>query len=354
MIAKDRKMAVISVLKKQAVPVTLGQLLSMLGSTFVERTTRRWLNEMVNDGRVKKIGEKSGTRYQWASSATQPSFFDQRAFQSIEYVRQPIFQRTPVGYNFNWLEQYQPNRTFYLSSDHREKMLQEGRRGIDKNPAGTYARKIYNRLLIDLSYNSSRLEGNTYSWLDTERLILEGKSAEGKLDAEKIMILNHKEAIRHLVESAAKITIDFNEICTLHFLLADGLVPQQYAGKIRDHGVRIGASTYIPLENKTELERRLKNIAEKAKQIQDPFETSFFLLTHLAYLQAFIDVNKRSSRLGSNIPLIQHNLVPLSFNDVEKDDYNSAMIAIYEMNDVAPLAELYYFSYLRSYGENYD
>ena len=204
-------------------------------------------------------------------------------------------------------------------------MNTEGQRGIDNNSAGAYAKKIYHRLLIDLSYNSSRLEGNTYSLLDTERLIFEGAARADKLDEEKIMILNHKEAIRHLVDGAPKIQIDFNEICTLHYLLSDGLITPPHSGNIRDSGVRIGGSTYIPLENKIEIERLLYLICEKAQIIQDPFECSLFLLTHIAYLQPFIDVNKRTSRLSANIPLITHNLVPLSFNDVEKEDYNTAI-----------------------------
>lgn len=256
-------------------------------------------------------------------------------------------------YNRQWLNDYKPNQTFYLSAHDRNQMDAQGKRGIDKNSAGTYARKIYNRLLIDLSYNSSRLEGNTYSLLDTERLIIEGTSAQGKLDAEKMMILNHKEAIRHLVESASKLVIDINEICSLHFLLSDGLISAKDSGQVRNHGVRISASTCVPLENKTELEQQLRTICQKAQQIEDSYECSFFLLTHLTYLQAFVDVNKRTARLSSNIPLIRHNQVPLSFNDVEKEDYNSAMIAIYELNDIEPLAKLYYFSYLRSC-QNYD
>ncbi len=203
-------------------------------------------------------------------------------------------------------------------------------------------------MLIDLSYNSSRLEGNTYSLLDTERLLFEGAAAEDKLDEEKVMILNHKEAIRHIVDGAPKIQIDLNEICTLHYLLSDGLIPTSYSGKVRDAGVRIGGSTYVPLENKVEIERLLYLICQKAQQIQDPFECSLFLLAQIAYLQPFLDVNKRTSRLSANIPLIKHNLVPLSFNDVEKEDYNSAMISIYELNDITPLIELYSFSYLRS------
>jgi Fic family protein len=268
--------------------------------------------------------------------------------QALNYIRQPIFKRNPVTYNKHWLDNYQPNKTFYLSANDIELLHAQGQRDNDHTPAGTYAKKIYNRLLIDLSYNSSRLEGNTYNLLDTERLILEGSSAEGKLDEEKVMILNHKEAIRHIVDNAPKLQINYDEICTLHFLLSDGLVPPQYSGKVRDHGVRISATTYIPLESKEQLITQLQIICHKASQIIDQFEQSFFLLTHLAYLQAFIDVNKRTSRLSANIPLIRDNLVPLSFIDVEKDDYTSALFCVYELNDIKPLAEMYRFTYLRS------
>jgi Fic family protein len=279
--------------------------------------------------------------------------FGPKSLEAIQYIRQPIFQRDPVAYEKKWLEAYQPNKTYYLEEQQRQKMLARGLRQKNHDPAGTYAKKIYNRLLIDLSYNSSRLEGNTYSFLETEKLILEGTSPGEKLDEERVMILNHKEAIRHLVEMAPKIQIDFNEICTLHYLLSDGLVLPQHSGKIRDQGVRIGGSTYVPYENSAQLETQLRIICKKSSEIVDPFEQSFFLLVHVAYLQAFIDVNKRTSRLSANIPLIQQNLVPLSFNDVEKDDYTSALIAMYEKNNVAPLAELYLFSYLRTC-EQYD
>jgi Fic family protein len=151
-----------------------------------------------------------------------------------------------------------------------------------------------------------------------------------------------------LIDTAPNLKIDFNEICTLHYLLSDGLVLPQYSGKIRDHGVRISGSTYIPLENPKEIEKQLKRICAKATKIQNPFETGIFLLTHIAYLQAFIDINKRTSRLSANIPLIKSNAVPLSFNDIEKEDYNSAMLAVYELNQVEPLAELFNFSYIRS------
>ncbi|MES2273652.1 MAG: TetR family transcriptional regulator [Chlamydiota bacterium] len=89
-------------------------------------------------------------------------------------------------------------------------------------------------------------------------------------------------------------------------------------------------------------------IAEKASLIEDPYEQSFFLLVHMTYLQPFTDVNKRTARLSANIPLVKHNLVPLSFNDVEREDYTAAVIAIYELQEVQPLVDLYVFSYLRT------
>jgi Fic family protein len=226
--------------------------------------------------------------------------------------------------------------------------MQQGRQVSAELPAGTYAQRIFNRLLIDLSYNSSRLEGNTYSLPDTEKLLLEGITADNKLDAEKIMLLNHKEAIRFLVDGINRLEITTDNIRSLHYLLADGLVISGAAGHLRSDSVRISASTYIPLDNSAKLALQLELITTKAQAIADPFEQSFFLLVHIAYLQAFIDVNKRTSRLACNIPLVRHNLIPLSFNDIDKDDYASAVIVTYENNEITPLAELYVSSYLRS------
>ncbi|MEI6243345.1 MAG: Fic family protein, partial [Chlamydiota bacterium] len=181
-----------------------------------------------------------------------------------------------------------------------------------------------------------------------KKLLLEGAGVEGKLDEEKIMILNHKEAIRYLVDTAPRLEINVQTICTLHYLLSDGLVEARYAGKVRDQGVRIGGSTYIPFEHAEQLQIRLSRICEKAALIEDPYEQSLFLLVHITYLQSFLDVNKRTARLSANIPLIKSNLVPLSFNDVEREDYTSAVIAIYELLDIRPILDIYIFSYMRT------
>lgn len=347
----SQKMAVLSAVKECATPIKLPDLLVLLGHQFKERSVRRWLMELIEEGLVLKQGHKRGTVYQSITSVTkepQSFIFTSTAENAIRYVQQPLFKRKPVAYQKKWLNAYQPNRTFYLSAQERKLLWARGRPNHPDTPAGTYARRIYNRLLIDLSYNSSRLEGNTYSLVETEKLILEGIDNQNKLDEERVMILNHKDAIRYLVENSVRFQINYHEICTLHYLLADGLVPVQYAGKIRDHAVRIGASTYLTLENPIELQHYLKLICQKAAQINDYYEQSFFLLVHLAYLQAFTDVNKRTSRLSANIPLIKKNCYPLAFNDIEKNDYVSAIMSIYELNNIRPLAELYIFSYLRT------
>lgn len=349
---RDKKLIILRQLNQESEPISLAELLPKLGDAFKERSVRRWLNEFIQEGIVKKIGQKRGTRYlvneSQAAGKDLKSCFSATSLQLLAIIKKPLFERMPVTYNENWLENYQPNKDYYLPLSIQNQLLQAGQRANAHDPAGTYAHQIFNRLLIDLSYNSSRLEGNTYSLLDTERLLLHGDSPEGKLDEEKIMILNHKEAIRYLVDQAPKLEINRNVICTLHYLLSDGLVEPSEAGKIRRHGVRIAGSVYLPFEGPKRLEFQLEKIVNKAALINDPFEQSAFLLIHISYLQAFIDVNKRTARIAANIPLIKHNFVPLSFNDVRVDDYMSAMIAIYELQDTRPLVDLYFYSYMRT------
>ncbi|MXY54636.1 MAG: hypothetical protein F4Y86_19215 [Gammaproteobacteria bacterium] len=376
MAVEDRKSAVLTVLSRAHAPLRLSEILARLPDAPSERTVRRWLVELVRDSHVVKTGKTRATRYRARLPAPQglPSpdagneprphvvarhqatdetrseqgVFSPASLTALAHVRRPLFERRPIAYNADWLDSYRPNRTFYLHHSDRTRMAERGRRTVSSEPAGTYAKRIYSRLLIDLSYNSSRLEGNTYSLLDTQRLVMEGASADGRLDEETTMILNHKEAIRHLVDRAASIEVTYDEVLTLHYLLSDGLVPPQHAGGIRDYGVRVDGSTFVPLEGQDRLASQMTAVTSKASEIDDPFEQSLFLLVHIAYVQAFADVNKRTSRLCANIPLVRHNLVPLSFNSVATDDYASAIVAVYELNDTGPIADLYRASYFRT------
>ena len=216
-------------------------------------------------------------------------------------------------------------------------------------PAGTYARQILNRLLIDLSWNSSRLEGNTYSLLDTERLLELGEETEGKQQLEAQMILNHKAAIEFLVEDAGMIDFDRRTILNLHALLADNLLPDPRAtGRLRHGAVRIEGSVFHPLETPAVIEECFEQVLATASAISDPFEQAFFVMVQLPYLQPFDDVNKRVSRLAANIPLIKANLVPLSFEDVPRDLYSEAILGVYEMKRIELLRDVFIWAYGRS------
>ena len=266
-----------------------------------------------------------------------------------EYVRQPPAARHPVGYDRAFLDSYRPNETFYLSPAERERLHEVGRPVTAGQPAGTYARQILNRLLIDLSWNSSRLEGNTYSLLDTTRLLEIGEEAEGKQRLEAQMILNHKDAIEFLVDEAGRIGFDRHTILGLHALLADNLLADsRAAGRLRHIAVGIDGSVFYPLETPTLIEECFEQVLVTAAAIGDPVEQALFVMAHLPYLQPFDDANKRVSRLAANIPLIKANLVPLSFEDVPRDLYTEAVLGVYESKRIELLRDVFIWAYGRS------
>lgn len=265
------------------------------------------------------------------------------------YVSQSLKARVPVGYNQDFLRSYLPNQSYYLSTEDRKELLRIGTVENKILPAGTYARNILDRLLIDLSWNSSRLEGNTYSLLETKRLIELGETAKGKDATEAQMILNHKGAIEYLIESAEEEEINSHQICSIHALLSENLLGDSSAsGRVRQIAVGISGSTYLPLENPHILNESFQIFIDKFNLIMDPFEQSFFSLVHLSYLQAFEDVNKRTARLVANMPLIKNNLRPLSFTEIDRDAYISSLLGIYEKNNVTLLKDVYLWAYNRS------
>jgi Fic family protein len=328
-----------------------------------DRTLRNWLRELVEDGSIESKGERKGRRYhlrehsivqgtaQLALAGQQPivqSIFSPHSQTLIRRVEAPLYDRSPATYREDWLRRYVPNESAYLTSKQCRELAALGKRDPIYGRAGTFIKKIYDRLLIDLAFNSSRLEGNTYTLLDTERLLLQGAAAPGKLDAERVMILNHKEAISYLVRNAERLQADEVTIRTLHYLLADSLVAPGAAGQIRDESIRVSGTTYAPIDGRARLTQLLFSVLEKARAIRNPFEQSLFLLVHISYLQAFIDVNKRTARLASIIPLIAGDYVPQSFVEVDQRAYLSATIAIYELNQAEPLADVYVWCYQRS------
>ena len=340
----------------------------MLGDSMQRRTLQRRLALLVAQGRIQMLGEARSVRYvrapqtaQGILSAPEDAPDTLRAFAEVyvptsplgeeikAYVRQPRAMRPPVGYKLGFLEQYHPNHTAYLPQGLRDQLHALGRYPAEETPAGTFARDILNRLLIDLSWASSQLEGNTYSRLDTARLIEFGEAAEGKDALETQMILNHKQAIEYLVLDPAHAQLTPDCIIALHALLSDGLMADPAAiGRIRRRAVEIGGSVYLPVALPQRLEELFGIVIQLAAEINDPFEQAFFLMVHLPYLQPFEDVNKRVSRLAANIPFIRHNLCPLSFIDVPQKAYVDAMIGVYELNRIELLRDVFVWAYERS------
>lgn len=350
---------IITLLGKKTGGLSRSQISESLSFTINYKTLQRRLTALVDEGRIAKKGERKATRYHPLEAPIETdkghlrdsfaNIFSSLNQVELKFLDAPLHMREKVSYNRDFLDSYTPNQSQYVPKKMREALFQEGKRFDRALAAGTYAREICQRLLIDLSYNSSRLEGNTYSRLDTQKLVEEGITAEGKVQEETVMIMNHKEAILFLVENAQDIELNSLTIRNLHHLLSQDLLANPEAcGNIRSIEVNIGQSTYKPLNNPHLLKELFELILLKARKIKDPFEQSFFLLVHLSYLQAFEDVNKRTSRLSCNIPFIKENLCPLSFTDVSRDDYTAAVLAMYEKNSVKPLLELYAWAYLRS------
>ncbi|UCG66098.1 MAG: Fic family protein [Deltaproteobacteria bacterium] len=307
-----------------------------------ETTIWRTLKRLVDEGELEVSGKGPSTGYSLAGAAVVRA-----------HLQTPYNRRRPASYKKEFLDRYIPNKTFYLAEADRQRLREAGTPTASPLPVGTYARRILERLLIDLSWASSRMEGNTYNLLETERLIRFGQEASGKDRKEAVMILNHKEAIQYVVENLAAITISRADLFNIHALLADGLLADPaMTGRLRRMPVGITHSSFRPLGEQFAIEEEFDILIEKAAVISDAFERSFFLLVHIPYLQAFDDINKRTSRVASNIPLLKADLAPMSFLTMDDSAYIDGLIGIYELNNVSLLRELYIEAYMTS-AENY-
>ena len=345
--------------------ITLGEIVAALNAAVPTRTLQHRLKSLTDSGRLVREGERRWAKYHLPRivDAVGRAAGESRVTAEAElviplskggeevqaYVRQRVEKRRPVGYDRAFLDSYRPNVSAYLNEAERAHLLKVGTAEAGEQPAGTYAKQILSRLLIDLSWNSSRLEGNTYSLLDTTRLIDFGEEAQGKERLEAQMILNHKDAIEFLVSSAGEIGFNRYTILNLHAMLANNLLADEgAAGRLRRIGVGIERSAFHPLEHPAMIEECFDEILATASAITDPFEQSFFVMAQLPYLQPFDDVNKRVSRLAANIPLIKRNLSPLSFTDVSRRIYTDAVLGVYEMNRVDLLKDVFIWAYERS------
>ncbi|EKE28287.1 MAG: hypothetical protein ACD_3C00083G0026 [uncultured bacterium (gcode 4)] len=302
-----------------------------------ESTLIRNLNKLIKEWRIIKTKEGKNTNYQviWINYA-------------LEYLKKDFFERPTKKYNFDFLWKYIPNETSFLWERYLKiKESYDKLWFLSTYDYKTNIRWIEN-LLIDISFSSSKLEWNTYSYLDTEVLIKYNQEAEWKTQFESQMILNHKNAIKYIIDNRNDILYIKQVFSIIHNLLAKWLLIEDYLWTIRSNEVKIGWSTYIPLDNKFQLEEQLEIFLDKLQAIKNPFEQSLFILVFIPYFQLFMDINKRTSRIASNIPLIKNWLPPFSLLQINDRDYINSILAIYELNDVSLMADIFVENYLKN------
>lgn len=326
-------------------------------------TINRALRDLLASAFLEKLGGGRSTRYK-ATALARPALeaapnttptptapgalqWSPAARALVATLRAPLGARTPTGYDPSFVSSYIPNQSSLLPPQLASDLFAMGR-SQDQQPAGTYAREVLEPLLIDLSWSSSRLEGNNKSLLDTKELF-EREAQTGPFDVDTLMLLNHKSAIEFMVDAIPTEGITVAVIVDLQAkLMRDLLKDARDIGSIRRRLVQIDGSVYTPSSMPALLEETLQLIIDKVRHIRNPVEAAFFLWVNLAYLQPFADGNKRTSRLSANIPLMLHNCAPLSFLDVERTDYAIAMLGVYEQRNVAAAVELFEFIYRRS------
>ena len=358
-IPDEALIAIEDAVRRKPAGVSAPEILRALATPVPQRTLQYRLKHLVTLKRLVMEGEGRWARYRMPDTVIDSATREETGEPDIplsaagnvirDYVSQAPRARKPVGYDRNFLDRYRPNSSSYLTKQDRAHLVTVGRLQIANQPAGTYAKQILNRLLIDLAWNSSRLEGNTYSLLDTKRLIELGEEATGRTHLEAQMILNHKDAIEFLLGNAKEIGFNRYTVLNLHAILANNLLADPTAaGRLRYIAVGIERSAFHPLEVPQLIEESFDQLLSIATAINDPFEQAFFAMVQLPYLQPFDDVNKRVSRLAANIPLIKRNLAPLSFTDVPRQTYTEAVLGVYELNKTDLLKDIFIWAYERS------
>ncbi len=319
MTLKTDQKAILSALAEG--PLSLSELMQLVPTQASPSTIRRRLKDLEADGLIDITGEKKGTRY-------------------VLKVHTPE-RVTPHGYERQRLDNYVPNQSSYLTPQQLDVMHALGQTGRANEPAGTYARDIMERLLIDLSWASSQLEGNTYSLLETRELIQHGREATGKDARETQMVLNHKYAIEFLVNSAADLSFKRHLVFNTHAILLENLLADPASlGAIRQRPVGVTGARYIPLSDPHQISELFEQILAVARQIDDPFEAGVFVFLHLSFLQPFLDGNKRTARMALNFRMFRDNLKPVSFVEIDREDYLRRKLTWYDEGDYRPLLEL--------------
>ena len=309
-----------------------------LGEDISLVTIKRTLSEMVDKGALVSMGSGRATSYDISVAGRVSVEVDAKKYCSIE----PDKRHGLTRYNFD-LFAAMPADIF---SERELKVLSEAtiefKKRIEDLPPAIQKKEL-ERLVIELSWKSSKIEGNTYTLLDTEKLILENKAAAGHDKKETQMILNHKDAFNFVRENSAQFkTITKINLEKLHAILVKDL---DVGLGLRKKLVGVVGSAYRPLDNIYQITEAVEALGKAVSTTSAPYARALIALLGISYIQPFEDGNKRVARLAANAVLLAHGLAPLSYRSVDENDYREAMLVFYELNSITPFKKIFIEQY---------
>ena len=303
-------------------------------------TVKRALGSMVAEGWLETEGNGKSTRYQ-----VRPGFDIWVEVDMEEYFAKDAMDREIIaGYHFELLPHLHTNQDLFRPMEVRKLQDLQGRfsRQIQQLSRGQFQTE-FERLAIDLSWKSAQIEGNTYSLLETERLLVLQQTAEGKTKDEAVMLLNHKEALDFIFEHIHYVQpLTVSSIEDIHKLLTAEL---KVKPNIRNRRVGITGTRYVPLDNEFQIREALQGMCDLVNAKENVFEKALLVLLLISYIQPFDDGNKRTARIISNAILMNHHHCPLSFRTVDPMDYKKAMLLFYERNNVSAFKKIFIEQY---------
>lgn len=306
-----------------------------------DATIKRVLSKAVKDGMVLVIGKGRATKYRLTPQAHVTMDLNLDTYFDKDVDEREVQE----GFNFELINDILPNVELFAPEELKIlNSAQEQFRQHLSEMNDTEYRKEMERLGIDLSWKSSQIEGNTYSLLETERLLREKETASGKTKDEAIMLLNHKDALDFILDVPDYLQpLKVNRIEDIHSILTKELGVER---NIRHRRVGITGTNYRPLDNEFQIREALEDSVRLINSKSIVFDKALLALVLLSYIQAFTDGNKRTARIVSNGILIANGYCPISFRTVDSIDYKKAMLLFYEQNNIAAFKRIFIDQFL--------
>lgn len=307
-----------------------------LGNVVAFATIKRTISTLLDKNFIATIGRGKATKY-----VISLGFDVLFPIDVAIYFEKEIDEReVKEGFSFDLIKEVL-NEISLFTTDEIEKLTQlqiNFTQNISKLTKAEY-NKEFERLAIDLSWKSSQIEGNTYSLLETEKLLKEKETASGKTKDEAVMLLNHKAALDFILENPDYVNpLSVARIEDIHSLLVEGLGIDR---NIRNRRVGISGTNYKPLDNSFQIKEALEDMCILINNRKNIFEKGLLALVLLSYIQPFSDGNKRTARIISNAILMHHHYCPLSFRTVDSIDYKKAMLVFYEQNNISIFKKIF-------------